>query len=187
MNRDAHPDRKPADRPKRLPCPTPAEPVPTVDVHDPRLTAVLLARQLDELARALNYATRAAGPRLEYASDVYEVLRSLRAALTKLPQACGQLADFLRRQDAAGTLRAERGFPHARRPDVAVANAAFNLGQAAVAANVTATALGRAQETISGLSHNELENSRPARARASRLLGITEPEAAPTQGPGVEP
>lgn len=70
MNPEAHPDREPADRPPRRPCPAPGGPVPTVDVHNPQPTAVLLARQFDDLARALNYATRAAGPRLEYAADV---------------------------------------------------------------------------------------------------------------------
>jgi hypothetical protein len=104
MNPDAHPDRESVHRPPRQLLPASAAPVPTVDVHDLQLTAVLVAGQLDDLARALNYATRGAGPRLEYAADVYKVLGSLRAAMTKVPQVCGQLADFLARQDAAGAL-----------------------------------------------------------------------------------
>ncbi len=156
MNPDAHPPHETATRPSHRPQPS-ADEDATVPVQDAELTAVLVARQIDELTRVLNYATRAAGPRLEYTADVYEVLGSLHAALAKLPQACGQLADVLARHDSAGALRAERGFPHAGRPDLAVEAATFKLGQAAVAANVTATAFGRAQEAISGLSHVEPE------------------------------
>ena len=185
MNPDAHPDHEPADRPPRQLSPTAAEPVPTVDVHDPQLTAVLVARQLDDLVRALNYVTRAAGPRLEYAADVYEVLGSLRAALSKLPQACGQLADFLAHHNAAGTLGAERGFRHAGHPTVAVEAATFKLGQAAVAANITGLALGRAQEAISGLSHVEPDRP-PARARQTRRAN-TAGHVAPDRGRVIEP
>jgi hypothetical protein len=185
MHRDAHPDREPVNRPRRQLRPTSGEPVPAVDVHDPQLTAALLARQFDELVRALNYATRATGPRLEHAADVYEVLGSLRAALTKLPQACGQLADFLARQNAAGALRAERGFPYAGHPAVAVEAAAFELGQAAVAANVTATAFGRAQETISGLSHPGFDRH-PARGRQTRPARTAD-QVTPDLGRVIEP
>ena len=137
------------------------EPPDAVDVHDAGLTAVRVAHQFDELARALNYATLPRAPRLEYVADVYTVLGSLQAALSKLPQACGQVSSFLERQQSAGVLRAERGFPHAGRPSVAIEEAAFKLGQAAVAANVTATALGRAQTAISGLSHDSVAPTSP--------------------------
>jgi hypothetical protein len=149
------------------------------------LTAVAIARQIDELVRALNYATLAPQPRLEFAADVYEVLGSLYAALTKLPQACGQLSDFLARHDAAGNLRAERGFPHGGRPALAVKAARFKLGQAAVAANVTATALGRAQEAISGLSYVESEGPLAGRPRSA---GPPQPRdhAAPDRGQAIE-
>lgn len=127
-----------------------------------------VARQLDDLARALNYATMPRAARLEYTGDVYLVLGSLQATLSKLPQACGQLAAFLdRQQHSAGVLRAERGFPHAGRPSAAVEEAVFKLGQAAVAANVTATALGRAQCAISGLSHEDGPQPFPARTQRS--------------------
>lgn len=151
------------------------QPVDAVDLHGADLTAAGVARQLDELARALNYATLPRAARLEYASDVYSVLGSLQAALSKLPQACGQLAAFLERHQAAGDLRAERGFPHAGRPSGAVEAAVFKLGQAAVAANVTATALGRAQSAISGLSHEEGPQPSPARTQRSEA-----PASSPT-------
>lgn len=186
MKPDAYPSGPPDAHPRRRPQPGTEEPVAAIDVHDMQLTAVVLARQIDELTRALNYATRAAGPRLEYAADVYEVLGSLHAALTKIPQACGQLADFLRRQDAAGSLRSERGFPHAGHPTVAVEAATFKLGQAAVAANVTATAFGRAQEAISGLSHAEPDQPPTRRARPSRRA-TTADHVAPDRGQLIEP
>ncbi len=185
MNPDAHPPRDTAALPAHRPPASADEGAPAVGVQDPKLTAVLVARQLEELARALNYATRTAGPRLEYAADVYEVLGSLHAALAKLPQACGQLADFLARHDSAGAFRAERGFPHAGRPTLAVEAASFKLGQAAAAANVTATALGRAQEAISGLSHAE-----PGEPLAHRHRPTFRPQpadhGAPGQGQAIE-
>lgn len=108
MNPYAHQPRATAARPTR--CPQPAADVGAAATgpHDPQLTAVL-GRQIDELSRALNYATRAAG--LEYAADVYEVLGSVSAELAKLPLACAQLADFLARHDSAGALRAARWLP----------------------------------------------------------------------------
>lgn len=185
MNPDAHPPRETATRPAHRPQPSSDEDAAAVYVHDPELTAVLVARQLDELTRVLNYATRAAGPRLECAADVYEVLGSLHAALAKLPQACGQLADFLARHDSAGALRAERGFPHAGRPTLAVEAATFKLGQAAVAANVTAAAFGRAQEAISGLSHVEPEKPLTRRPRPTRRPQPTD-HSAPDRGPAID-
>lgn len=124
---------------------------PNVDRHDPRATAVQLARQIDELARALSYATMPPSPRLDHAADVYAVLGSLEAALSKLPQCCGQLVAFLHRQPDG--LRAARGFPHAGQPATAVERTMLELEEAALAAHVSATALGRAQAAISGLSH----------------------------------
>ncbi len=155
------------------------EPPDAVDVHDADLTAVRVARQLDELARALNYATLPRAARLDHVADAYTVLGSLQAALSKLPQACGQLAVFLERQQAAGGLGAERGFPHAGRPSVAVEEATFKLGQAAVAANVTATALGRAQTAISGLSHDGAAPTPPPRPSRNA------PTASPTNRAAV--
>lgn len=144
-------------------------PTNAVDVHDARVTAVQIARELDELARALNYATLPGRTRLEYAADVYEVLGSLRAALAKLPQACGQLADFLARQHGDGALRAEQGFPHAGDPAAAVHAGRASLSQAAIAANVAATVCGRAQEAISGLSN--VEPDQPVRRRPHAIGG----------------
>lgn len=153
--------------------------------HFRGLTAVAIARQIDELASALNYATRAPEPRLKFAADVYEVLGSLQAALTELPQTCGQLADFLARHDAAANLRAERGFPHAGRPARAVEAATFKLGQAALAANVTATALSRAQQAISGLSFAESGGRRAGHSQSAGLRQSRD-HAAPDRGRAIE-
>lgn len=58
--------------------------LPPVDPHDPNITAVELARHLDDLVRALNYATRPGDPRLGNAPDAYSVLGALREALGKV-------------------------------------------------------------------------------------------------------
>lgn len=160
----------------------PNESAAGVNVHGTDLTAVRVAQQFDELARALNYATMPRAARHEYVGDVYLVLGSLQATLSKLPQACGQIVAFLERQQTAGVLRAERGFPHAGRPSAAVEAAVFKLGQAAVAANVTATALGRAQSAISGLSHDEAPQPPPARP-TSPLAPVTTTGRAPVVEP----
>lgn len=156
-----------------------------IDVHDERLTAVRAARRLDEFARALNYATLPHAVRLDYASDVYTVLGSLREALAKLPQACGQLAAFLESQQRSGVLRAERGYPHADRPNAAVAEAVFKLNQASIGADVTAAALARAQVAISGLSHDE--PTVPAAQPPSARKRPAAPVAPPARGTAIEP
>lgn len=125
---------------------------PIVDVHDPRFTAVEIARRIDELTRALNYATRARQPRLEHPADVYEVLGSLSAALTNLPQFYGQLARYLRDREAASELDATCGFPHAGRPEAAVETATKGLRQAAAATAAAVGSLDRARQAISGLA-----------------------------------
>jgi hypothetical protein len=141
------------------------EPMDSVDVHDPKMTAVRVARLIAEYTRALNYATLPAAPRLEYPGDVYMVLGELHAALGRLPQVCSQLAAYLQRQRDGGLLHAERGFPHAGNPDAAVVTTFTELRQAASAANTSSAALGRAQTAISGLSQIE-PHSRGQRAPA---------------------
>ncbi|WP_019872984.1 hypothetical protein [Sporichthya polymorpha] len=136
--------------------------------HSTRLSAVVIARQLDELVRALNYATLSGHAGLESAAEAYEVLSSLQAAMTKLPQACAQLADFLSRADATRALRAGRGFPYAGHPAVAVEAAIFTLGQAALAAGATGAALGQAHQAISGLSQAETHPRSGQRTTPSR-------------------
>lgn len=79
-----HPLRRP--RPRRLrrrrsggahgrePTMSSLERLDSVDVHDPKMTAVRVARLIAAYTRALNYATLPAYPRLEYPGDVYMVL-----------------------------------------------------------------------------------------------------------------
>ena len=158
------------------------EPADSVDVHDPKMTAVRVARLLAEYTRALNYATLPAHPRLQYPGDVYMVLGELHAALSRLPQVCSQLATYLQRQRDADVLHAERGFPHAGNPAAAVVTAFTELRQAAAAANTSSAALGRAQTAISGLS--QIEPAQPGAARTPR--STVEP-VPPDVGRGIEP
>lgn len=157
------------------------EPADSVDVHDPQMTAVRVARLLAEFARALNYATLPHDPRLEYPADVYMILGELNAALSRLPQACGQLAAYLQHQRDRGVLHAERGFPNPGNPAAAVDNASAELRQAAIAANSSAIALGRAHTAISGLSQIAPvpSTTRPVPLRAAD-------PATPDRGRGIE-
>lgn len=159
------------------------DPLDAIDVHDPRMTAVRTARLLADLARTLNYATLPGDPRLEYPSDVYMVLESLHAALSRLPQACEQLAAYLQRQRDAGVLYAERGFPHADRPGAAVEIASAELRRAAGSATLAAIAFGRAHAAISGLTRIEHPCPLAPPQRWSSALGDVLPE----RGRGIEP
>lgn len=136
----------------------------TVELYDPGPAAVDIAHQLDELVRALNYALMPRHPRLDCAA-VYSVLGSLQAALSNLPQACGQLVAHLARQQAAGVLDVATGFPHAGQPEAAVEEARFRLRAAAGAADLSSAAFGRAQSAISGLSQDD---TAPTPVRSSR-------------------
>ncbi len=137
-------------------------PKDSVDVHDPDMTAVRVARLLAEFTRALNYATLPHDPRLEYPSDVSMILMELHVALSRLPQVCSQLATYLRHHRDGGVLHAERGFPHAGNPAAAVAAASAELHLAALAAHTTSRMLGRAEAAISGLSRIERTGRRGA-------------------------
>lgn len=126
-----------------------------VDPHDPSINAVQLARHLDEVVRALNYATRPGDRRLDNVPDAYDVLGALREATAKLPQALGQIAAVLHHQERAGQLHAGSGFPHAGDPRTAIVMATVALRDAAGATASASTALGQAQTAVSGLSHAE--------------------------------
>lgn len=128
--------------------------LPTVSPHDLRVTAAQLARHLDDVVRALNYATRPGDPRLGNVPDAYCILGALREALAKLPQARTQIAVGLHRHEGTGQLRAEQGWPHASHPREAIVHAAALLGDASDAIAAAGHALGQAQSAISGLSHD---------------------------------
>src|SRR5262245_59361369 len=106
------------------------------------------ARLAAEAIRFLDYATGGhARNGLTYPANAYDVLGWLAAAAHRLPQACGQLADWLDAEHAAGRLADDR-----RRPVTdLIAQARSHLGQAASAAASLGDALGRAQSAINGL------------------------------------
>lgn len=140
--------------------------LPPMDPHDPAISAAALARHLDDVVRALNYATRPGDPRLGNVPDAYAVLGALHEAMAKLPQACTQIAAGLHRHESTGWLRAEQRWPHAGQPREAVIHAAALLGDAAEASATAAESFGRAQAAISGLSHDQ---QTPKTARRARL------------------
>lgn len=154
-----------------------------VDPHDPGISAIQIARRVDELVRALNYATRPGDPRLDNVPDTYSILGALREALGKLPQACTQLAVGLHDYETTGPLRAEQGWPHAGNPREAIVHAAAMLGEAADSSALAGDALGRAQTAISGVSHGVPEKTSTRRAETHRL-GTP---AVPTQVEGADP
>jgi hypothetical protein len=137
-----------------------------VDPHDANMNAIQLARHLDEVVRALNYATRPGDRRLDNVPDAYDVLGALREATAKLPQALGQIAAILHHQERANQLDAARGFPYAGDPRTAIVMATVALRDAAGATASASTALSQAQTAISGLSHTE--PSTPNRSSAHR-------------------
>lgn len=136
-----------------------------IDPHDPAVSAAELASHLDRLVRALNYATRPGDPRLRSVPDAYCIIGSLREAMSKLPQACHQLAAAIQGSHASGDLRAVPGFPHAGDPGQAVWIAAAALGEAAGACAAVGAAFGHAQSAVSGIAHEPLDRSRTSRYR----------------------
>lgn len=60
--------------------------LPSPDPRDPAVTAVELARHLDDVAHALNYATRPGYPRLSQVPDAYALRGPLRDALANCPR-----------------------------------------------------------------------------------------------------
>jgi hypothetical protein len=174
-----------ATQPRGEPTSTPPEPTDAVNVHDPRLSAVRIAGQLDDLARALTYTTRPGDPRLGRVPDIYSVLGSLHEALAKLPQICGQIATALGHHEVGGQLRAAPGFPHAGDPRLAVIEAVAELRVAAAATAAASTALVHAQSAISGLSHTEAPRADHRHAFQARPVKSPPSTPPPRGGAGL--
>jgi hypothetical protein len=118
--------------------------------HDPDSTRAIAAG-IDSAARLLNYATMSPAG-LRYPSDVYSVLGELAAAMGKLPQALGQMAQFISAEVYEGRARENAAYGD-HGGDARAAHAA--LAAAVREASSTATALGRlldrAQAAVRGL------------------------------------
>lgn len=102
---------------------------------------------LAEAVRVLNYATLAEAPGLEYPGDAYTLLAALYTATSRMPQLFGQVAAFLRAQEASGTL----GEDHDRPVDVQTGIACGALVTAREHAEALTGSLRAAQNAISGL------------------------------------
>jgi hypothetical protein len=151
--------------------------LPEIDPHDPTISAAELARHIDGLVRALNYATRPGDHRLASVPDAYSVIGALREAMSKLPQACHQIAASIQRSHASGELLAVPGFPHAGDPRMATWAAAAALGDAAETCAAAGAAFGQAQSAVSGIAH---EGSDPVPPRCYRTRRPSSPSAPPT-------
>src|SRR5215213_1171406 len=68
-----------------------------------------IAERAAEAVRELIHATQAAKGALAYPADVYEVVGALETMAGRLPQAYGQLADWLDREAEAQRLRVPEG------------------------------------------------------------------------------
>ncbi|WP_019874476.1 hypothetical protein [Sporichthya polymorpha] len=150
-----------------------------IDPHDPAVSAAELASHLDRLVRTLNYATRPGDSRLGGVPDAYCVLGALREAMSKLPQACHQLAAAIQHSHSSGELRAVPGFPHAGDPGQAVWVAATALGEAAETCAAAGAAFGHAQSAVSGIAHE-----RPDRTRTTRYRTRPAPSGSAQRTPG---
>lgn len=116
--------------------------------HDDEHTAAT-ADLAAECVRFLNYATGSHSPAgLVYPSTVYLVAADLSSATHRMVQLFGQLADWLAREDAAGTLGTDDGRPTA---DV-VAVARLDLAEAAAYANSLSAQLAALQNGIAMLN-----------------------------------
>ena len=69
--------------------------------HHPEQTRAI-AHGIREAARLLNYATSPESSGLGYPSDVYDVLGTLSSAVALLPQALGQMSEWIRTEVDAG-------------------------------------------------------------------------------------
>jgi hypothetical protein len=115
-------------------------------------TPAEVADAIADAVRTLNYKTGASGAvELEYPSDLYDVLGSLGVAAGRLPQLFGQLAKWLREQQATGQVAHDSGGDVGEYVE-AVADA---LERASTDAVTLGAALDSAHEASSGLKARE--------------------------------
>jgi len=114
--------------------------------HSPERTAEVAAI-FDACSRFLVYSTMGSAPGLDYPSEAYRLLGELYSATSRLPQLCGQLAEFLAAQLATGKLGDDSG----RDPAVACEGASMHLRLAAERAAGLTASLQDVQRAISGL------------------------------------
>jgi hypothetical protein len=138
------------------PCMTPdlmaAEITAQLDGPHADADTAAVAWLASEAVRFLNYATGShAAAGLTLPGTAYTVAGELAAAVSRLGQLTGQLADFLERELAAGRL----GHDHGSDPALSVQDARGHLLAAAAAAAVLEAALSGAQSDIAYLHYRE--------------------------------
>ena len=106
------------------------------------------ARLAAEVARFLNYATRA-GEGLTEPATVYSITGNLAAALHALPQLLSQIGDYLSREFATGHLADDYG----RLPFIVVGQARADLDNTARLSEGAGRSLDAVQAAVSGLHH----------------------------------
>jgi hypothetical protein len=137
-----------------------------VDPHDPSINAVQLARHLDQVVRAMNYATRPRGP--ASGQRARRVRRAGRTPRGDREAAAGDQPDRLCPSTPGAERPPARRKRHAGDPRTAIVTAAVALHDAAGATASASTAVGEAQAAISGLSSAEPtapNRAQPATAR----------------------
>ncbi|QXJ27061.1 hypothetical protein AGRA3207_007858 (plasmid) [Actinomadura graeca] len=124
--------------------------------HDHEQTRAI-AEAIGAAARLLNYATSPEKRGLRYPSDVYTVLGSLASAVALLPQALGQMTQFIGAEVDTGHARENPRYGD-HGGDAAAAHAALRAAaqQATGHAEALRAALDRCQAATRGL-----ESSRP--------------------------
>lgn len=114
--------------------------------HDPESVSAA-ADMAAEAIRYLNLSTRPGQGGLESPADAYDLLGSLKVAVERMPQLCGQVGAQLRKQAAAGNAADREG----RDPAIQAGMAADLLEDVAGRLDSAAAHLGRAQSDIAGL------------------------------------
>ncbi|MFI0374237.1 hypothetical protein ACH35V_40810 [Actinomadura sp. 1N219] len=110
-----------------------------------------VAAGIDAAFRLLNYATMSTNG-LTYPSDVYSVLGELSAAVSKLPQALRQMAEFIDGQVTSGQAREHPDYGRYGGDADAASRALTSVTrEASAAATNLDRLLSKAQSTVRGL------------------------------------
>jgi hypothetical protein len=124
-----------------------------------RETAATIAARISEDVRALNYATLPGDgfPGLDWPADASDTIAAVAEAVARLPQALGQIADFLTTQKRRPGL-ADRFSRYAGRPREAVDAACTALRAAATETGRVQVRLAKAHNATAGLSIDDPGN-----------------------------
>ena len=137
---------------------------------------VELAETAAEAVRGLNHATTAHGGGLVFPSDAYDVLTHLAVLAARLPQALGQVQDFLDTECDAGRVVVVAG-EHVGDPVAAVTTTAHFTETAVTASHALHDALQRAAQALTWAA--AVEDDEPVQDAAEALDGPGQELAGP--------